>query len=100
MSKHGLKIDSDTEGRRFRRVKVGLQGALRIPGLGVEMVHTRDISEGGIGLYTIGGCDVDVGSKVQLHLNGIVSSEAKSRLETYEMEVIYSQGGDVGLTFI
>lgn len=100
MSKHSAQQNIDTEGRRFKRVKVGLQGALRVPGLGVEMVRTRNISEGGIGLSTIGKFNIELGSDVQLHLNGIVSSSEKNRLETYEMRVVYCNGSDIGLIFI
>ena len=79
---------------------MSLKGALRIPHLGGEMVRTMDISEGGIGVSTIGACAVDIGSEVQLHLNGIISSEDTTRLETYSMKVVYLNGSDIGLSFL
>lgn len=100
MSNQVLKLKKESEDRRFRRATVSLKGALRIPDLGVEMVRTKDISEGGIGVSTIGPCAVDIGSEVQLHLNGIISSEDTTRLETYSMEVVYLNGSDIGLSFL
>ena len=99
MSKIGLKVEKGADARRFRRARVMLKGALRIPGLGVEMVNTKNISEGGIGLNTLGTCEVDIGSDVQLHLNGVVSGEDNSRLETYAMKVVYLNGCNLGLAF-
>jgi hypothetical protein len=87
------------DSRRFRRASVMLKGALRIPGMGVEMINTKNISEGGIGLNTIGNCEVAIGSDVQLHLKGVVSSKDNTRLETYSMKVVYLDGSNLGLAF-
>ena len=99
MREIGLQIKKEADARRFRRASVMLKGALRIPGLGVEMINTKNISEGGIGLNTLGNCEVDVGSEVQLHLNGVVSGEDNTRLETYAMKVVYLNGCNLGLAF-
>lgn len=103
MSNTGLQLKKEPEVRRFKRVKVSLEGALRIPGFGVEMVQTKNISEGGVGLNILGQCCmdecVDIGSEVQLHLNGILSGKDSQRLETYAMKVVYLDGGEVGLSF-
>ena len=99
MRKTGLQVKKEADARRFRRASVMLKGALRIPGMGVEMVNTNNISEGGIGLNTLGNCEVDIGSEVQLHLNGVVSGEDNTRLETYAMKVVYLNGCNLGLVF-
>jgi len=99
MREIGLQVKKEADARRFRRASVMLKGALRIPGLGVEMINTKNISEGGIGLNTLGNCEVDVGSEVQLHLNGVVSGEDNTRLETYAMKVVYLNGCNLGLAF-
>ena len=99
MRKTGLQVKKEADARRFRRASVMLKGALRIPGMGVEMINTKNISEGGIGLNTLGNCEVDIGSEVQLHLNGVVSGEDNNRLETYAMKVVYLNGCNLGLVF-
>ncbi len=99
MSKIGLQVKKEADARRFRRASVMLKGALRIPGMGVEMINTKNISEGGIGLNTLGNCEVDIGCEVQLHLNGVVSGEDTIRLETYAMKVVYLNGCNLGLAF-
>ena len=99
MREISLQVKKEADARRFRRASVMLKGALRIPGLGVEMINTKNISEGGIGLNTLGNCEVDVGSEVQLHLNGVVSGEDNTRLETYAMKVVYLNGCNLGLAF-
>lgn len=99
MSNSSLQITKEADARRFRRAKVALKGALRIPGSGVEMIHTKNISEGGIGLNTLANHNIDIGSHVQLHLNGVVSGEDSSRLKTYSMKVVHLNGCNLGLSF-
>jgi len=99
MVKLDLQVKKGADARRFRRASVMLKGALRIPGMGVEMINTKNISEGGIGLNTLGHCQIDIGSDVQLHLNGVLSGEDNTRLETYTMKVVYLNGCDLGLVF-
>lgn len=99
MSNSSLQVKKDANERHFRRARVALKGALKIPGLGVEMVCTNNISEGGIGLNTSENCEIAIGSDVQLHLKGVVSSEDNPRLETYAMKVIHVNGCYLGLSF-
>ena len=107
MTNSGLQVKREVKqeavkeanARRFRRAKVALKGALRIPGLGVEMVRTKNISEGGIGLNTLGNCNIDIGSNVQLHLNGVISGKESTRLDTYTMKVVHLNGCNLGLSF-
>lgn len=99
MNNSVLQVKKGADARHFRRARVALEGALRIPGLGVEMVYTKNISEGGIGLNTSDSCEVAIGCEVQLHLKGVVSSEDNPRLETYAMKVIHVNGCNLGLSF-
>ena len=99
MSNSGLQAKKEADARRFRRAKVALKGALRIPGLGVEIIHTKNISEGGIGLNILASHNIDIGSNVQLHLNGVLSGEDNPRLETYTMKVVHLHGCNLGLSF-
>ena len=100
------KVKPTPDSRRFRRVSVALQGALRIDGFGVEIVETNNISEGGVGLTTLDPCPLQPGKEVHLHLNGIVSSEEGEaarnddmRLDTYKMMVVHVDRNSVGLSF-
>lgn len=87
------------DSRRFKRASVALQGALRIPKFGVEIIQTENISEGGIGLQTADPCPISKGDDVQLHLNGIISSSESTRLDTYSMKVMHVDGTHIGLAF-
>ena len=100
MSNQSLKAKKEAGARRFRRAHVGLKGALRIADLGVEIIHTKNISEGGIGLNMLGNCEFEIGSEVQLHLNGVLSGEDNPRVEAYAMKVIHRNGRHLGLSFI
>lgn len=100
MSNHAFKINENNDGRRHKRVKVALKGALRIPGQGVEMVQTLNISEGGVALTTVGVCAVESGKEVQLHLDGIVTNQESTRLETYKMLVVHAENNQLGLIFV
>ena len=100
MTNTAFKLNENNESRRHRRVKVVLQGALRIPGQGVEMIKTVNISEGGVSLTTLGNCSVSTGKEVQLHLEGIVSNEDSGRLETYKMQVVHAEDNILGLAFL
>ena len=102
-ARHYSKIESlkpipDT--RKHKRVRVRLKGALRIPNVGVEVIHTNNISEGGVSLSIKNIGPLEIGSKVQLHLNGIVSNEESKRLTTYEMQVAHINGSILGLHFV
>ena len=94
------------ESRRFRRVRVNLKGALRIPGHGVEIVRTKNISEGGVAVSLLSAPEVTIGTDVQLHLSGIMSNEAddsssdSKRLETFTMRVVHAESKSLGLRFI
>lgn len=94
-----MRLKPVPDSRRFRRVSVSLQGALRIPDFGVEIIQTRNISEGGVALTTADPCPISPGDDLQLHLNGIISSNESSRLETYKMRVVHIEGNQVGLVF-
>ena len=94
------------ESRRFRRVRVNLKGALRIPGHGVEIVRTKNISEGGVAVSLLSSPSVTIGTDVQLHLSGIVSNETddhstdSKRLETFTMRVVHAENKSLGLCFV
>ena len=87
------------DSRRHKRVSVRLQGALRIPRFGVEIIQTCNISEGGVALDTVDACPISCGEEVQLHLNGVISNEESSRLETFNMRVVHVDGKHLGLAF-
>ena len=99
MNNHALKMNERKEGRRHKRVKVVLKGALRIPGQGVEMIRTLNISESGVALTTVGVCAVENGKEVQLHLEGIVNNQDTEHLETYKMFVVHNENNAIGLKF-
>ena len=94
------------ESRRFRRVRVNLKGALRIPGHGVEIVRTKNISEGGVAVSLLGTTGISIGTDVQLHRSGIVSNETddnaedNKRLETFTMRVVHAENKSLGLCFV
>ena len=100
MSNHAFKINESNESRTHKRVNVVLKGALRIPGQGVEMVQTVNISEGGVALTTVGVCAVETGKEVQLHLDGIVNNQESARLETYKMLVVHAENNNLALAFV
>ncbi len=100
MSSQGLQLKTNSESRHHRRVKVALKGALRLPGFGVEMICTKNISEGGIALTTLSPCAVELGSEVQLHLKGVVTNNEHKQLKTYTMKVVHADNNNLGLVFV
>lgn len=87
------------DARRFQRVRVKLTGALRVPGMGVEMITTRNISEGGVALRTETGRQFQHGMDVQLYLDGVLSDNEHSALHLYKMKIVHVRDKELGLRF-
>lgn len=97
MSKPKLKTVENA--RNYRRVKVSLQGAICLPNNVIKHIKTADISESGIGIVCEDDVPLTPGSKVKLHIDGVISSRIAKELDIYSMEVVHTSRNQIGLRF-
>ncbi|MBT8148845.1 MAG: PilZ domain-containing protein [Pseudomonadales bacterium] len=97
MSNPDLKLVENE--RAHRRVSVALRGALCIPGTPITLVHTNNISEGGIAVVASQGRLPKVGSSVKLQLDGVLSNGPDRKFDIYAMKVVYANRKSIGLAF-
>ena len=71
---------------------------MRIPEVGITRVSTVNMSESGILLNVLDKPAPPPGEPVYLQLDGIVSNAAVEH-KIYAMQVVRSQGSEIGLTF-
>ena len=97
MSQPHLKLVENE--RAFRRVNACLDGALCMPGKPIALFKTRNISQGGIAIDYSGKRRPKPGTNVKVQLNGILSSGPEHKLDIYNMTVVHTEPGKVGLAF-
>lgn len=85
------------EQRRYPRIQLPLLVELKHPSLGTQRCVARDISEGGVFVYT-DKPQIKPGAKVKLTLQNLLSVEAQPT-PTVEMEVMRVEDQGLGLAF-
>jgi hypothetical protein len=86
------------EQRRYPRIQLPLLVELKHPSLGVTRCIARDISEGGVFVYT-DNPQIKPGAKVKLTLQNTLSVESQPT-PTVEMEVKRVEADGLGLAFV
>ena len=86
------------DGRKYRRVNVNLKVA--IPGKNhTYPASVLNISEGGLMISGYQGPKLALDEEIQLHIDGILSDNKASKVDTYTMKVLRIDGDKIGLVF-
>ncbi len=90
--------DLNLDGRKYRRVSVNLKVA--IPGKNhTYPAQAINISEGGLLICGYQGPELSMDDEIQLHIDGILSDNKASKVDTYTMKIIRLEGKEIGLKF-
>ncbi len=85
--------------RRFNRVNISLPVAIRQQDSQVFLTESLDLSEGGILVRNNENANLDIGSDVKVHIDGILGEE-QSKMVLHDMKVVRIEEKIIALEFI